>query len=89
MCPVFLTLTQARDIFLCLSPSKFLNVGNFKPFSFDAVKCVPFFFTQTQTNGKESPGLVVDWSQFSQDLPEIADLSVGINGALFLDPNRG
>ena len=36
-----------------------------------------------------SPGLVAGWPRFSQDLPEIAGQSLGINGYLFLDLNRG
>ena len=36
-----------------------------------------------------SAGLALDWPRFRQDLPEIADQSLGINEALFLDATRG
>ena len=36
-----------------------------------------------------SPGIVAGRSQFSQNLPEITDQSLGINGAFIMGPNRG
>ena len=43
------------------------------------------FFDDFRRSGKGpdcgSPSLVAEWSQFSQDLPEITDRSLGFNGA--------
>ena len=47
------------------------------------------FFSRDQGPERGSPELVVGWPRFPQDRPEFADRSLGINGTLLLDHNRG
>ena len=38
---------------------------------------------------KGPPGVAVDWPRFPQDSSEIAEHSLGVDGAIYLGPKRG
>ena len=65
--------------------------GNFQADIGAAKKCDKneAFLVAIRGPKRGSPGTVVGRSQFVQELPEIADQPLGVNGALVLDHNRG